>query len=415
MKQFFTHERYGRPQVIAATLLLVFLGQCLWLIAREAHTVGPSGEELFRIQTGLRLWHGQPALLPPNHPAFASESEALGLPVNGVQDREHSRLWYLIAAAPLLAWPAAISPETFKAWVWPARLPYLLFGTLLGASLWYVARRLYGNAGGYIALTLYCFSPVIIRSTSLWSAQPEIGAAWGTFGAVFTAIAVAHTLYAPREVVLWNWRRTLLLGLSFTLAVGSQFSLIVVVPLALAFMLYVAHMRKGAAIVIWAAALAFALALLFASYSFRPNWFHDGMAHADFLGPVFLGSTWRAPVFPRSYFTVLKSLAQAGPALIVALPVALGAYVAWPRTRYFGNTAPLLVAMMFLLLSFGFMSYQGLGFQLMVVPFLFVFISGVTADLLETRYRDLVLGCIWGLLLAHALWNLLSLGHLTAE
>ena len=82
----------------------------------------------------------------------------------------------------------------------------------------------------------------------------KTGAAWGAFGAIFTAIAVAHTLYAPREVVLWNWRRIMLLGLSLALAVGSQFSLIVVVPVALAFMLYLAPTRRMAALAIWAVA-----------------------------------------------------------------------------------------------------------------------------------------------------------------
>src|SRR2546430_5928036 len=57
-------------------------------------------------------------------------------------------------------------------------------------------------------------------------------------------IAVAHTLYAPREVVLWNWRRIVLLGISLSIAVGSQFSMIVVVPLALAFLLYVARSEE---------------------------------------------------------------------------------------------------------------------------------------------------------------------------
>ena len=135
-----------------------------------------------------------------------------------------------------------------------------MFGLLLGASLWYVARRLFGNAGGYVALTLYCFSPGIVRSSALWFAEPEVGAAWGAFGAIFTAIAVAHTLYAPREVILWNWRRIVLLGLSLALAVGSQFSLVVVVPVALAFMLYLAPTRRLAALAIWAVACAIALA-----------------------------------------------------------------------------------------------------------------------------------------------------------
>ena len=96
---------------------------------------------------------------------------------------------------------------------------------MLGASLWYVARRLYGNAGGYIALALYCFSPAMIVNAAGAQSLGEMGAVWGAFGTVFTAIAVAHTLYAPREVVLWNWRRILLLGLSLALAAGNQFSL----------------------------------------------------------------------------------------------------------------------------------------------------------------------------------------------
>ena len=60
------------------------------------------------------------------------------------------------------------------------RLPFLMAGLLLGASLWYVARRLYGNIGGYIALGLYCFSPMVIARSS--QVQPDIVAAWGAFG-----------------------------------------------------------------------------------------------------------------------------------------------------------------------------------------------------------------------------------------
>src|SRR5678816_4939948 len=124
---------------------------------------------------------------------------------------------------------------------WLARSPYFVFGLLLGASLWYVSRRLFGNAGGYIALALYCFSPAMIITTSAGSfVEPEMGSVWASFGAVFTAIAVAHTLYAPREVVLWNRRRIALLALSLARAVGSQFSLVILLPLTLGFMLWVA-------------------------------------------------------------------------------------------------------------------------------------------------------------------------------
>src|SRR5207302_10170570 len=136
---------------------------------------------------------------------------------------------------------------------------------------------LYGNVGGYIALMLYCFSPGIVRSSALWFAEPEIGATWGAFGAIFTAIAVAHTLYAPREVVLWNWRRILLLGLSLALAIGTQFSLVITIPAALASMLYLAPARRTAAFAIWVASCTIAFVLIFASYSFRPGIFWEGI------------------------------------------------------------------------------------------------------------------------------------------
>jgi hypothetical protein len=47
----------------------------------------------------------------------------------------------------------------------------------------------------------------------------------------------------------------------------------------------------------------------------------------------------------------------------------------------------------------------------MAVPFLFVFVAGIAADLLETRHRELAKACVWGLLLANAFWNLAELAR----
>jgi hypothetical protein len=290
--------------------------------------------------------------------------------------------------------------------VWLARAPYLLFGILLGASLWYVSRRLYGNAGGYVALGLYCFSPAIIRSSAVWFAEPEVGAAWGAFGAIFTAIAVAHTLYAPREVVVWNWRRIVLLGVSLALAVGSQFSLIVVIPITLGFMLYLAPTRRIAAAMIWVAACALSLLVLYASYFFHWTIVWSAIAHADFL-PI----AWPSFAMAEAYRQVFAQLGQSSPALVVAVPIAIIVYALWPRTRYFGNTAPLLVAVTFLLMGIGTPHFPGLGFQLVAVPFLLVFVAGISADLLETRHRNLVSACLWGLVTANAVWNLAELAR----
>jgi hypothetical protein len=281
---------------------------------------------------------------------------------------------------------------------------YLFFGVMLGASLWYVTRRLYGNAGGYIALALYGFSPAMIVNVGGAQSKGEMGAVWGAFGTIFTAIAVAHTLYAPREVVFWNWRRILLLGLSLALAAGNQFSLGVLALVILPLMFWVAPVRPGAVLAIWTTALAVGAVLLFAAYFFEPELFWRGMLHARWVD--------FEPVAFRMYVTYRRALGTiftGSPALTLALPVALVAYLGWKRTRYFGNTAPLLIAGLVLVLALGAPNFPGQGFHLTVLVFLFVFVSGVFADLLETRHRLLVAAGIGGWLSASAIWNLWQL------
>jgi hypothetical protein len=409
MSGFFTRERFGEPQFVAALLLLVFLAQCLWLADKMVGNLARADAgELFRIKEGLRQWQGDGIAGSPYAPRSEVTSDSTPDYVTNAHgyDPFHSPLYYLISSAPLLLWSGAPTVSSEGDWGWLARAPYLIFGLLVGGSLWYVSRRLYGNGGGYIALATYCFSPGIIRNAALWYAEPELGSAWGAFGAIFTGIAVAHTLYAPREVVLWNWRRIVLLALSFALAIGCQFSLLVTVPLALVFMLYLAPTRKIAAIAIWAAACAVAFFLIFASYSFRADAFWQGLRHASFLG-----FSWKAFRIAGAYRRVGADLGQISPALALAVPVALIVYLLWPRARYFGNTAPLLVTAFFLLLAVATPHYPGLGFLFVAVPFLFVFVAGVFTDLVETRWRSLVMACIYGLLGANAIWTVLALAQ----
>jgi len=399
---FFTRERFGGPQAIAALLLLVFLLQCAWLISRTLRSNGGTNiGELERIHEGLQQWRGRGI-------AGTIDSEfrrqvSFEFPKDEY-DRDRSPLWYLIASAPLVAWSGTLGPETVHSWGWLARSPYIIFGLLLGASLWYVARRLFGNVGGYIALALYCFSPAMIITTSAGLfIDPEMGAVWASFGAVFTAIAVAHTLYAPREVVLWNWRRILLLSLSLVLAVGSQFSLVILLPLTLGFMLWVAPTRRGPALVIWTAAVVLAFVQLCAAYAFHLRIMWQSLRHAEWLR-ISSPALTNANVYKQTLMIIAKS----SPALMIALPVALVTYMVWPRARYFGNTAPLLVAGLFVVLGMASPHFPG-AFFLVAVTFLFTFVAGVAADLLETPYRLLVGAGLVGLLAASAIWNLLQL------
>ena len=407
MRAYFTRERFGRPQFLAGMLLLVFLAQAVWLVHAELGADSQvEGNEALRMSEGWKQWHGHGiAAAPltdlaggPTMDRFRSEDNSF--------DTERSPLLYLVSTAPLLAWPRALDGESATYWRWLPRLPFLACGVFLGASLWYVARRLCGNSGGFVALTFYCFSPSLLQASALWHTEPEIAGAWGAFGTIFTAIAVAHTLYAPREVVLWNWRRIVLLGVSLAIAVGSQFSMIVLVPLALGFLLYVAPVRRRAGLVIWLAACGVGLLLLFAVYFFRAHAFAEGLRHA-----VFWGATWRGFAARGVYGQVMVQLLRACPAFLMVLPVAVITYAVWPRTRYFGNTAPLLMGVLFVALAMAHPDAAGPGFLLAAMPFLFIFVAGVLADLMETRYGTLVKASIMTLLAVSLAWTLANLVH----
>jgi hypothetical protein len=400
MGNFFTSERFGMPQILAGTLLLVFLAECGWLIAYEDRGA-VSAEEYSRVHEGLAQWQGKFIAGTPGGSGEASEAIRMR---GNAYDSEHSPLWYLIESAPLAVFRVNLDS---RLGLWLSRLPYVLIGALLGASLWYVSRRLYGNAGGYIALALYCFSPAVLRNSSLWVSQPNIVGAWGAFGAVFTAIAVSHTLYAPREVVLWNWRRILLLGISLVVAIGSQFSLAIILPLLLLFMFYLAPERKGSALAILTASLGVAILLLFAGYFFHPKLLWNGMA-----GATFLDVSSHALTMSGAYLQLAKEIITAGPVLILLVPGALLTYVVWRRSRYFGNTAPLIFALLFVILRVSSPHSPESVFTLLTVIFCFVFIAGIAADLLETKARELSLSLIVGLVAANVIWNLIGLARL---
>jgi hypothetical protein len=409
MRSYFISQRFRRPQFLAGLLLLVFLAQAAWLAHRElSASENPGDPEALRISEGWKQWHGHGiAGAPFDNLAGHVREDPFTRPSDSSDfDAEHSPLLYLLSAAPLLPRSGNFDEQSNSGWRWLPRLPFLACGVFLGASLWYVARRLCGNAGGFIALTFYCFSPTMIQASAVWHTEPEIVAAWGAFGTVFTSIAVAHTLYAPREVVLWNWRRIVLLGVSLAIAIGSQFSLIVLVPIALAFLLYVAPIRRQAGVVICLAACVIGFVLLFGIYFFHPHAFAVSMRHA-----VFWGATWRAFAVRAVYKHVAAEIGRACSALIFLLPVALVSYVAWPRARYFGNTAGLLVAILFLLLGMAHPHLGGAGFLLAAVPFLFIFVAGVLADLMETQYRMLVTACILGIMAAYVAWSVVSLAQ----
>jgi hypothetical protein len=413
MAKFFTRERFGRSQFLAGGLLFVFLAQAVLLDyaglhEAEAHGLnGLSPSELVNLTAGWRQLHGGGIAGAPYPDAPETLPGEISIDLANY-DTQHSPLLPLVTTAPLLLIPQhVIESSTSTWWRWLLRFPFLAVGVLLGASLWYVARRLCGNHGGFLALTLYCFSPTMLQATAMWHTDSGMLSAWGFFGTIFTAIAVAHTLYAPREVILWNWRRIILLGISLAIAVGSQFSMVIVVPVALIYMLYVAPIRRAAATGIWLSACVVAIVLLMATYFFHLFTFLTALRHAEFWAVA-----WQNFAVFAVYRHIASQILRSCPALVFLLPAAVATYAVWRRTRYFGNTASLLVGILLVMLSLAHPRTAADGFLLASIPFLFIFVSGVLADLMETRYRQLVAACVWALVGAYIIRSISALARI---
>jgi hypothetical protein len=182
--------------------------------------------------------------------------------------------------------------------------------------------------------------------------------------------------------------------------------MIIVVPIALAFLLYLAPIRRGAALTIWITACLLAAALLFATYFFHPHIFAEAMRHASFWG-----ATWRSFTVRGVYIQLARDVVGACPVLAVLLPVAVVTFILWRRTRYFGNTAPGLIALLFIALYIAYPDVAGAGFLIASIPFILIFVSGVLADLMETSIRPLITAPLWALLCVYILWTLLALAQ----
>src|SRR5215470_8148398 len=224
----------GRPQVFAGLLLLAFLVQCLWTAS------------------GRRLSD------------FEYDYIASGYPAAPVHSQIHSPFTSIMAAVPVraVAGLKGIAPASIKSALgiprrWVVRLPFVIFGLWLGGALWWVARRLFGNSGGYVALALYCFSPAMVMISS--NIGPEIILAWSSFGLIYTAIGVAHTVYAPPR----KWiPRILILGAAVGICLGTALWAFSIVLLAFVFMLYLSPGRRRQSVIVLLGASLLAVAIV---------------------------------------------------------------------------------------------------------------------------------------------------------
>jgi hypothetical protein len=387
--------RFNLPQRIAAVMLALFLLQGFWIVSRQTLT----DRDFQFARCGRETWE-KPSPLAGYFTTCGNIHDSIlayrlaGLPLtlNILAERAFDRFRspedrVVQQSGELSTWELRHQITHILLLL---RLPFLFAGFLLGACIWWVTRRLYGNFGGYTALALYCFSPPILKACV--APDPDVLAALAVFGGVYTCIGVAHAMQGPAR----KWRpRILLLTLIFGVAASAHIvALPVAALLGLALMLWIAEGHRSQALPIVLAASLGALILLFACYNFSS----DAFSYVFRSGAGFVTfSTDPA----RRFFSTLSN---GGIALAAAAAVVL--YLAVARTRYFGNTAPLLCAIVLMLLV---MTGAPGSPWLWALPFLLTFIGGVFADAYESPRSRLAIGAAAAIILLQAVLCVISL------
>ncbi len=380
----------GRAQRVAGLLLLMLLGECLWTIGHE-----PLEANDYRYaHCGREMWES-PSVLQGYFTTCGN--------LNG-----DGTFAYRLAGFPLTAQRIVLlsvdhfrKPEnrlysngSLNGTTWEARhelgfvkyllrLPFVIFAIWLGGGLWWVSKRLFGPEGGALALALYCFCPAIVRVAT--RPNNEILAMWGLYGLIYTAMGVAHALQGPRS----KWKpRIILLTVALGLTATAHLLAAMVGFLAgSVFFFYLAERRRSHVAQIMIYAALGALAIVFAGFSFRVSAFLY----------VFSGGSGRFWFSLDAVKRFATTPANAG--ILVATLVAVVIYATSKRSRYFGNTAPLL---MLLGLAPLFTTQVMSAPWVWALPFLFTFVGGVFSDALESKDRTMYLLLTAGVVVTQA-------------
>ncbi len=225
----------------------------------------------------------------------------------------------------------------------------------LAGCLWFVAARQIGPVPGLLALALYVLSP------PAWHPDAATATALVIFVFLATAVGVGHALQGPPRK--WFPRFTLLGLLAAAGAVLEPRACFAALFPASVALLYLTVRRRAwvAPIVLGAAAIAALGAHL------RPLFISNFPAFFALAGPGSRPGQWSG--------------------ILLALIPALGLWALSSRSRFFGNTAPLVAAAVFALLSLLPVGRAAAFAWSCALPPALLFVAGVFADGIDSRRR----------------------------
>jgi hypothetical protein len=380
----------GRAQRVAGLLLLMLFGECLWTIGHEPldandYRYAHCGREMWEAPSVLQGYFttcgnlngdGTSAYRLAGFPLAAQRIVLLSVD----HFRKPENREYANGSLNGTTWEARHELRFVK---YLLRIPFALFALWLGGGLWWVSRRLFGSEGAAFALAMYCFCPAIVK----YATHPnnEILAMWGLYGLVYAAMGVAHALQGPRS----KWKpRIILLTVALGLTATAHLLAAMVGFVAGAvFFFYLAERRRAYVAQIMIYAAMGALVIVFAGFSFKLSAFLYVFSGGS-------GRFWFSLDAVRRFAT---TPANAG--ILVATLVSTVIYFISKRSRYFGNTAPLLM----LLTLFPLYTTQVISAPwVWALPFLFTFVGGVFSDALESKDRKMYLFLTVGVVMTQA-------------
>ena len=356
---------------------------------------------------------------------------------------DHPPLVNSLSAAPLLLLPDLRLPTDSPAWeqahtiafatqfLWHgdrdadlilllARLPIILLTILLGCFVFRWARELHGPLAGLLALGFYVFDPNILAHGRLTTT--DLGVTCFMFMAVYC---------------FWRWLkhptppRLVAAGLTLGLALVSKYSALLLIPiLALIGLVHILITRRGEARdYFWTLNFGFGICLglmlalaglvVWAVYGFETGPVVEGgipmpiPTYVKGLQGLFRHTEAGHPAFLRGhyfsterwdYFPIAFAIKTPLPTLIL-LCLSLGWTV---KRRAWRSACPLLLPVLVYLATSLSSQALNIGYRhiLPILPFLFVFASGVARSI-ELRNRARATACL--LLVA---WHIVASIHI---
>lgn len=201
-------------RIAVAMLLAIHIGLAFTSIGQKCTTF----DEYAHIAAGYTYWRFGDYRLDPDAGQWSNRLAGLGLIGAGFQAPEFlpgERMW---GYGERFFYESGNDPQAILT---RARSGFILLSAITGLLVYLWASRVFGQWGGLLALSTYCFSPTILAYGRL--ANPDLPVAFALLVAVTALWVLMHKA---------NWPTLLLSVLATSAAALVKFSGLIIVPIA---------------------------------------------------------------------------------------------------------------------------------------------------------------------------------------